>query len=466
MNPLQFLFILRARYKVALLVALFTILIVIVGSQRIPRQYTAETGVMVDVRSPDPVAAVLLPQTMFPGNLSTQAEIIKSDRVARKVVAMLGLGTNQTVKEMWLNATNGKGKLDDWMANLLLRGLTVTPSRDSNVINIAYKGSDPGFVAAVANAFAQSYIEASVELKVEPARQYARWFGDQAKILRENVERAQGRLSDYQQKNGIVAADEAMDYELAKLNDLSARLTAAQGETRDAQSKQRSGSGASDTIPEVMQNSVVVGLRTQILQLEVKLKEVAGNLGVKHPQFQRMESELAELKNRLALETGHVASSYVTSSSIGRVKEGEIKQAIETQKAKLLKLKKDRDEIAVLVRDVDTAKRAYEAVTNRYNQTSLESQATQTNVSVLTPALEPLEPSFPKPLPQMTLIAIMVGILLGCGAAFLLEMLDRRIRSTDDLAEMLQLPVLGVIARPKAQRRLAFSRRSTALVAR
>ncbi len=466
MNPLQFLFILRARYKVALLVALFTIAVVIVGSQLLPKQFTAETAVMVDVRSADPMAAVLLPATMLPGNLNTQMEIIKSDRMARKVVAVLGLGANQTVKQMWLNATKGKGKLDDWMANLLQKGLTVTPSRDSNVINIAYRGSDPGFVAAAANAFAQAYIEVSVELKVEPARQYARWFGDQAKVLRENVEKAQARLSDFQQKNGIVANAEAMDYELAKLNDLSARLTAAQGETRDAQSKQRSGSGASDTLPEVMQNSVVQGLRTDIAQREAKLKEAAGNLGTKHPQYQRMEAELAELKNRLILETSHVTSGYSASTAVGRTKEVELKQVFGAQKTKLLRLKEDRDEFEILVRDVDTAKKAYEAVTNRYNQTSLESQATQTNISVLSPALEPLEPSFPKPLPQTILMAIVLGILLGGGAASLLEMFDRRIRSTGDLAEMLQLPVLGVIVRPKAQRRLAFWRRSTALVAR
>jgi uncharacterized protein involved in exopolysaccharide biosynthesis len=213
-----------------------------------------------------------------------------------------------------------------------------------------------------------------------------------------------------------------------------------------------------------MQNSVIQGLRADIAQREAKLKDA--NLGSKHPQYQRMEAELAELKNRLVLETSHVTSGYSTSTAVGKTKEIEVRQAFEAQKAKVLRLKGDRDEIAVLVRDVDTAKKAYEAVTNRYNQTSLESQATQTNVSVLSPALEPLEPSFPKPLPQMILIAIALGVLLGGGAAFLLEMLDRRVRSAADLAEMLQLPVLGVIVRPGAQKRLAFRRRSTALVAR
>jgi len=64
----------------------------------------------------------------------------------------------------------------------------------------------------------------------------------------------------------------------------------------------------------------------------------------------------------------------------------------------------------------------------------------------------------------MVLIAVMIGILLGVGVAYLLEMLDQRVRSARDLAEMLQLPVLGVIVRPKARMRLAFRRRRMALL--
>lgn len=458
MNPRKFLVILIERWKIALFVALLTVAAGGIASYLLPKRYTAEASVMVDVRSPDPVAALLSPTGIFPGTMGTQVDIIKSDRVARKVVKMLRLDENPAVKQMWVNATEGRGKLEDWMSNLLQKGLKVTPSRDSNLLTLTYQGADPGFVAAIANAYAQAYIEASVELKVEPARQYAQWFGDQAKVLRENVEKAQGRLSEFQQEKRIVATDEAMDYEHANLRDLSARLTAAQGETRDAQSKQRAGSGTMDTLPEVMQNSVVQSLRSHIAQLEAKLKETGGNLGVKHPQYLRMESELAELRNRLAVETSHVASGYSSSSAVGRTKEAELKAAIEAQTKKVLDLKKERDEIAVLVRDVDTAKRAYEAVTNRFNQTSLESQATRTNVSVLTPAVEPLEPSFPRPLNQMLLFAVVLGVVFAGASAVGLEMLDRHIRSADDLAEMLQLPVLAVIERSRRPGRLAFLR--------
>ena len=233
-----------------------------------------------------------------------------------------------------------------------------------------------------------------------------------------------------------------------------------------ARSKERTGSDGADALPEVLQNSLVAGLRANINQYEAKLKEAAGNLGNKHPQYQRMESELAELRRRLAEETRLVASGFMTSGAVGRTREAELVAAIEAQKKKLLQLREGRDEIAVLVRDVETAKRAYEAVATRHNQTSLESQATESNVSVLTPAVEPTEPSFPKPLETTLMMSVMAGILLGAVAAFALEMLDRRVRSALDLTEMLQLPVLGVIDSAKRPRQLAFWRRSTALAGR
>lgn len=456
MNPRLFLLILRERWKVALLVFLLALGAGYGVSLYLPKRYVAEATVMADVRSPDPISALLGGGGAGLGSMGTQVDIIKSDRVARKVVRILKLNENPMVRQMWIHQTDGKGRLEDWISELMQRGLKVTPSRDSSIISISYQGQDPAFVATVANAYAEAYIEASVELKVEPARQYAEWFGDQAKVLRENVEKAQAKLSEFQQKKGIVVTDEHVDFELTRLNELSARLVSAQQDTREAQSKQRAGG---DTLPEVMQNPVVLSLRTSIAQLEVKMSEEAGNIGANHPRYQRMTSELAQLKKRLAEETAHASGVYSSSTTVGRSKEADLRAAIEAQRKKVLDLRRDRDQIAVLVRDVEVAKRAYEAVTNRLNQASLESQATRTNVSVLNPAIEPLQPSFPRPLAQMLMLAALGGLLLAGAAVAGLEMLDRRIRSAEDLAEMLQLPVLAVVQRQRQRRRLPFARR-------
>jgi len=439
MDPKQILLALRARYKIALLVMLCTVAGAQVVNQYLPRQYLATAAVAFDVRSPDPVAGVILPVM-----LATQVEIIKSNRVTLKVAEALKLTDDPKIKAQWLESSRGEGKFEAWLAVTLRRPLEVVPSRESNVIRIAYKASDPVFAAAAANAFAEAYVDATVELRVEPARQNSRWLAEQGQSLRENVERAQAKLWAYQQKAGIVVTDERLDIETTRLGSLAAQLTTLQEQIADARSKQKSGA---DALPEVMQSPLVIALRTDIARQEVKLREAAGNLGSNHPQYKRMETELAELRNRLESETRNVARSFSASREVGSGREAEVKAAIEAQRKRLMELRGARDQIAVLQRDVDAAQKIYDTVMQRFNQTNLESQTTLTSASLFSPANEPAAPAFPKPLRTMMLLSVVLGLGLGIGAAVLLEMLDPRIRSADHLAAMLQMPVLAVIKR-------------------
>jgi chain length determinant protein EpsF len=442
MSLQQFFLILRSRYKLALTVLLATMTLTLLVSLLLPNRYTSTTSVVVDVRTPDPIGGLVLPATMMASYMPTQIDIVNSERVARKVVSLLKLDQSPAIKEQWLEATDGRGRLDVWLGELLQKKLTVKPSRESDVINISFVSADPAFSAAVANAFAQAYIETNVELKVEPARQYSKWFQVQTGSLRENLERAQARLSDYQQKEGIVVTDERLDSENAKLNELSTQLTIVQGQTTDTLSKQRSGGGAAN-LPEFMQNPVIQNLRIDIARLEAKLKEASGNFGVNHPQYQRMHAELEVLRQKLDAEGRHVAGGFASASNVGREKEAALKRMIAEQKDKLLELKHQRDQAAVLLGDVAAAQKSFDAVAQRFTQTSLESQTTQTNISVLTPAVVPIAPSSPLPL-LYTLIAGLVGLVLGVAAAFGMEMSDRRVRTADDLEYGLgfALPVL------------------------
>jgi len=287
-------------------------------------------------------------------------------------------------------------------------------------------------------------------LKTDPARQFARWFDEQGKVARANLEKAQTRLSEFLQKHGIVTKDENLDAETAALNALTSQLTSVRSQTFDFESKKRS---ADDTLPDVMQNPVVAALRSDIAQKEAKLQDAANNLGTNHPQYRRMEAELAELKKQMKQEAARVTKGFSSSTSAGRGREAEIRLAIEAQRKKLLELKNLRDQLAVLQRDVDAAQGAFEAVGKRYNQANLESQLTQTNVSMLSPAETPIKPSFPDPI-KFSAVTVLIGIGLGCALAFLLELLNRRVRSIEDVTTMLELPVLVTIERlPRSKKR-------------
>lgn len=438
----QFLLILRARAKVIVYTLLATVLITLAISLVLPKQYTASTALVIDVRSPDPVAGMVLPSSV--GYMATQVDIINSDRVAQRVVKTLKMDQSPAVIEQWREATQGKGDVTVWLANLLQKKLDVIPALQSNVININYSGTDPGFVTAVANAFAQAYIDVSLELKVEPARQNAVWFEGQTKLVRDRLEAAQAALSSYQQQTGIVATEERLDFETAKLNDLSAQLTMVQGQTSDSHSKTKS-AGGSETLAEVMQSPLINGLKTDIARLEAKQQESNVNFGKNHPQSIRTESELASLKAQLASQTRAISSSIGTSYAVGKQKEKELIEAIETQKSRLLALNKQRDEMSVLKRDIESAQRAFEGVSQRSSQTRLESLSAQTNAVVLNPASEPTSYSKPKVLINV-LVSILLGALLGPGLAFALELGNRRVRSPEDLFGALDLPVLASIA--------------------
>lgn len=441
----QFLLILRARARVILLTLLVTVATTVVVSLVIPKQYTATASILVDAKALDPLTGAMLPSQLLPGYMATQVDIIGSPRVGQRVVRALKLEQGGDIQKDWQDDTGGKVPFDVWLSERLARKLDVKPSRESSVIAVSYSAADPRFAALMANAYAQSYIDTSLDLKVEPARQSASWFAERSKALRENLEKAQAQLSAYQQKHGIVAADERLDNETARLNELSAQLSNAQAQTADSQSRQRSASGGSvETMQEVIQNPLIQQLRADIARQEAKLKELSSQLGKNHPQFQRSEAELKALQDKMEAESRRVAEGLGSTNRVNRQRESELRAAIEAQKTKVLETRKRRDEFDVLAKDVEAAQKAYDVVAQRLTHTSLESQSSQTNIVVLTQATEPVAPSRPKVFLN-TLIAIFLGTLLGVGGALLLELLDQRVRSAEDLTQMLGLPVLGVI---------------------
>ena len=437
----QFLLILWARRKLALSILGVTVLTTLIISLILPKEYTATTSLVIDVKSPDPIAGMVMQGMMTPGYMATQIDIINSDRVATRVVKLLGFERNAEAVEKWQEASEGKGTLESYYATFLQKKLDIKPSRESNVININYSAADPQFAAAVANAFSQAYIDTSIELRVEPARQYSAWFEERQKGLRANLEKAQGKLSAFQQAKGIVVTDErAMDAETARLNELTTQLTLAQAQKSDASSRQKS--GTSELSLEVLQNPLIQSLKAEIARSESRLSEISSNLGKNHPQVQQLEAQILGQRQQLREEIGRISGGAAVANKFGAVKQEELKAAIEEQKMRVLAIKSERDELSVLVNDVDTARRAYEAVGQRMTQSNLEGQSQQTNVLVLSPATEPTKHSRPKVFLNV-LVSIFLGTMLGVGAALVLELGQRRIRSAEDLALALDLPVLA-----------------------
>lgn len=402
----------------------------------LPKRYTSDVTLVFDSK-PDPTTNA----GWQPGpDIGTQLEILRSERVSERAVKLLGLEKDEKAQQLWQAATEGKMPFATFHANLLQKAMTAEPARASNLITITVSADNPGFAAQAANALAQAYLDVSVELRVAPARQYAVWFEQQSSVLRADLERAQARLSKFQQERRIVG-DDRVDDELARLNVLTAQLAAAQAERAD--SAGRLANSGTDSSIDVQASPVVAGLRSELARAEARLSEISGIVGSSHPQRIGLESQIAELKRQIASETRRVSGGTAAVNRAQAAKVGELQALVEQQRAKVLAMRGARDEISVLIKDVENAQRAYESARTRMSELSLQSANQQASARVLSPAVEPLSPR--SKVPAGIAASVLAGLVVGVALAVFFEALDPRVRGIEDLAAVDGVPVIGVL---------------------
>ena len=167
--------------------SLAVVAVAVALSLLLPNRYTASSSVLIDMKSPDPVAGNVT-SIVPPGYMATQADLIQSERVARRAISALRLDTNAELRSDWQEETKGVGDYQAWVATTLAKRLEIKPSRESNVLSISYSSRDPGFSAAVVNAYVKGYVDTTLELKTEPARESNAFFDERAKKFRQELE--------------------------------------------------------------------------------------------------------------------------------------------------------------------------------------------------------------------------------------------------------------------------------------
>jgi chain length determinant protein EpsF len=442
MGSQQLFLVLRARWRFAARVFVGVLILVVVVTLLLPKEYLATASVVVQGKA-DPLSNSINAQTqLLPSDIATQVDIIESHRVAQRAVKLLKLDESAEFKDAWQR--HGKGDLVGWIADGLQKKVTVVPSKESDVIGISAKWRDAKFAADLANAWAAAYIDTNIELKVDSAKQYASWFNDQSRTLRADLEAKEKRLSDFQNAAGIVATDDKLDVENARLQELSTQLVAVQSQRQASQSRQRLAKGGAESLPEVLQSPVIANLKGSLAAAEAKRRDMATNYGKNYPDYKDVEAEIAGIHERIAQESDRIAASIGGTAQVDVRREDDLRAALEAQKQRILDLKHKNDQVADLQTDVTMAQKNLEAVSQRLAQSSLESQAQQTNLELLAPATIPTDASSPKLMLNL-LFGLFVGAVCGIGAALLREMTDRRVREGDELLELLGVPVLGRI---------------------
>lgn len=453
MSLRQLAVILLARWWAVVLVFAATVGATALVSFLLPKTYTAATTIVIEPKVTDVLGSANLGQQMLAqAYMATQIDIMQSQKVAERVVTNLGIPKSPAAQRQYLEETKGQGTIESYFAGQLSKRLEITPSRDSAVVTLGFSGTEPRFAADVANAYARAYIDTTLELRTSPARQYASWFDEQLKGLRADLEKAQTRLSAFQQRNGIVGDDERLDVENARLAELSNQLVLAQSQNYDSQARAGEGGPSVASVAEVAASPILAQLRTELARKEASLQELSNQLGSAHPTYMRQQAETEALRQRVEEELRHSSSSARAASRASSRRVGDLRAAVAAQKDRVLELKKLRDEMAVLQREVENSQKIYDLALQRFAQNSLESQTTQTSASVLAPAVAPAKPSSPR-IGMNVALSAMLGLLLGVGIALVLELADRRVRGADDVELGLDLPLLGVLGAPRGRPR-------------
>lgn len=434
--------ILWGRRAVILSVTVLTVGIAVYVTLQMSPKYSATTTLIIDFDEPavssltSPLAPSL--QTNY---MSTQLGIIGSKHVAGKVVDDLKLAETQGWRDAFQSATGGKGDLRDWIAGALLSSVEVTPGSNSRLVNIRYTSGDPEVAALIANAFAEAYRRTNLEMNTAPAQREAEQYRQWLQELRDKVAVAQQNLSAFQQKNGVLVIDERLDIETARLKELVEQKVQTETEARAAEGRLRrietlkTEGGSLETLNEVQSNDVIRDLKSHLGVKEAEYAEISRQLGSNHPRRERAAAEIATLRARLNSEVSSIAESVRSEAELARSRLEAFQASEDAQKARILEIKQKLDEMPALVRELNGAQVNYEEGLAKKNQFELQSRAVQTNVTVLNPALAPLQSSSPK-VSRNILLAAILGFLVSLGTVFLLEMLDRRVRTEDELHDL------------------------------
>jgi chain length determinant protein EpsF len=451
MDLKQYILALGARRKAFFVALIATIVTAIAVALIVPKKYVATASLMMDARDE---------QTMSPGRLSpreratflqTQVDLLMSNRISTQVARDLKLAQRPGVREAWEADTGGLGSIDEWIAEGLRLKLDIDTSVSSLVL-VGFSSDDPKFAAEVANGFAKAYLDTVLQLRTEPTREAAKWFDEQLKTLRTQVVQAQGRLNSYQKQKGILAEDARLDVESTRLAELSTQLMTARNATYDALSRYKQAtevveSGVSpEAIPDVLSNAHLNALKVDLSRVEGRLEQESAILGPNHPQYLRTTAEVQALREKLKSETRKLVAGLGNAVQQSRKREADLQAAIDAQNQRLLNVKDYRIEMAAMTRDIEAAQRSYDAVLTRFMTNKIDATANTTNVMLLSPASEPIKPVHPK-VGLIAGLSVVLGLLLAAGIVYVLEMLDRRVRSRYDLESRLAVPSLGRLSK-------------------
>ena len=429
--------------------------------------YEARTRLLIESDNPNVVdfKEVIDEQGTKADYYQTQYNILTSRALARKAIEDLKLWENEHFAAEaggswfsgWFGGDESSGAADgaetveqSHAIDRFLENVTVSPIRNSRLVDVKFRLSNPELATRIVNAIAKNYIEQNLEYKFLASKEASDWLGERLAEQRREVEAAEAKLQQFREQNDAISLKDRENIVVQKLTDLNAAVTQAKTERfqkqalyNQLQTLVREKSGL-DTFPAVLSNAYIQQQKGELAQLQSQHRQLSERLGEKHPDIIKLRSAIELAQSKLDGEIEKVVQSVRNEYQAALAKENSLIAAVNQQKGEAQTMNRNLGGYSVLERDVQSAKQVYESLLQRAKETGVSAELKSSNIRVVDKAEQPQTPVSPRKALNLSL-ALVGGLMLAFGLAFFFEYVDSRIKSPDELTAYLGLASLGMV---------------------
>jgi succinoglycan biosynthesis transport protein ExoP len=459
-----------------------------------PTKYTTQADMIIDTKRVTWTQTEMVNDNRMVEDASVESEIetTKSERVVMSVIRRLHLtedpefvGTGQGLARRILTIFHATSPSDNPVPDIskeeLMRraigvvkdNLRVLRLGRSYIQQIEYTSLSREKAAAVANAFADAYIDDQLQAKFEATRRATEWLQQRIGELRQQASDAYREVQDYKSANNIIIGVDGKLASELELDQLGGALAKARSDTTQARAKldrisrvleQRSDKGNLDipdpVVTDALSNPVITRLRQQFLDDQGKESEWSSRYGADHTAARNLRAEMAGLQRAIWDEISRIAESYKSELQIAKSQE----EAIDKRMHEVFQNSGSTRQSQVRLKELETAANTYrgiyETFLSRFTQSVQQQSFPSTEARVVTFASVPSKPSSPKIALTMAL-ATLCGLGLGVMAAFAREQMSRQIHTRAQIEELLGTSCLAVLPLFKSDKKVLNPLRPT-----
>ncbi|MBS9826911.1 GumC family protein [Vibrio alginolyticus] len=329
--------------------------------------------------------------------------------------------------------------------------LDIEPVRNTQLVRIRFRSTDPKLATTIANAVGQAYIDANFEAKLVVTQNAATWLTNNSQKLEERLRNSEQALQEFLLKEGLIDINGIDEIYANELEELTRKLNIAVNKRIEAQTLiqllRRKSSQSLDSllsIDEFANQAQIRDLKLSEAQAAKNLSELAQRYGPKHDRMIQAKAQLAEIQSRTQQLIRDISFSKQQDLLAAKAQEDMLRAELDNKKSDFQSLGSQKARYEQLKREVESNKALYEAFLNREKETNATSDYKNVTARFTDKAIIPLFPVAPQRI-KLALIATFFGFAIACALVIILETMREVIRSTADVQEKLGVTCLGVI---------------------